>query len=192
MSQPIVPSQSTCRANGALRWIEQSQGYGDEIRVDTPWVAGLPRDMRWYTLPQYAPYTRAGNVKMPYLAQPTKHYLGVAWYQRDIDILQSDSGKCEHLFLERPHWGSTVWLDEQQVSTCNSVVAPHEFDLGIVAPGKHRLTVRLDNRMSVVPGYRPDGHSVSDALGATWNGMVGRIEIHATSARVRRQRAGIP
>jgi beta-galactosidase len=172
-----LPGSDTIKIPGIL----QAQGYGDEISVDTPWVAALPRDMRWNTLPQYAPYTRAGNVKMPYLAQPPKHYLGVAWYQRDIDIPQSDNGKCEHLFLERPHWGSIVWLDEQQVGTCNSLVAPHEFDLGIVAPGKHRLTVRLDNRMSVVPGYRPDGHSVSDALGATWNGMVGRIEMRATT-----------
>ena len=29
--------------------------------------------------------------------------------------------------------------------------------------------------------YRPDGHSVSDALGATWNGIAGRIELTATS-----------
>jgi beta-galactosidase len=29
--------------------------------------------------------------------------------------------------------------------------------------------------------YRPDGHSVSDALGATWNGIAGRIELRATS-----------
>ena len=27
--------------------ILQAQGYGDEISVDTPWVAGLPCDMRW-------------------------------------------------------------------------------------------------------------------------------------------------
>jgi hypothetical protein len=29
--------------------------------------------------------------------------------------------------------------------------------------------------------YRPDGHSVSDALGGTWNGIVGRIELTSTS-----------
>ena len=29
--------------------------------------------------------------------------------------------------------------------------------------------------------YRPDGHSVSDALGATWNGIVGTIALTATS-----------
>jgi hypothetical protein len=156
----------------------QAQGFGDDISVDTPWVAALPRDMHWYSLPQYAPYTKAGDVKMPYLAQPPKHYLGVAWYQRDIDILQSDSGKCEHLFLERPHWGSNVWLDDQQVGTCNSLVAPHEFDLGIVALGKHRLTVRLDNRMSVVPGYPsqlPELNTADVLTTTDWNAAKARL-----------------
>src|SRR5207248_10841343 len=103
-----------------LPGILQSQGYGDDITLDTPWVAALPRDMRWFTLPQYAPYTQPGTVKMPYLSQPVKHYLGVAWYQRDIDIPVASGNLREHLFLERPHWGSTVWLDNQQVGTGNS------------------------------------------------------------------------
>ncbi len=74
-----------------LPGILQAQGYGDDISISTPWVAALPRDMRWYLLPQYKAYTQPGNVKMPYLSQPPRHYLGVAWYQRDIDIpAQSD------------------------------------------------------------------------------------------------------
>lgn len=164
-----------------LPGILQAQGFGDDISVDTPWVAALPRDMKWFALPQYAPYTKPGKVKMPYLSQPPKHYLGVAWYQRDVTIPAASVGKREHLLLERPRWGSIVWLDDKQVGTGNSLVAPHEFDLGIVAPGPHRLTVRLDNRMNVVPGYRPDGHGVSDALGAAWNGMAGKVELQATS-----------
>ena len=67
-----------------LPGILQSQGYGDEIGIDTPWVAALPRDMRWYLLPQYQAYTKPGNIKVPYLSQPQRHYLGLAWYQRDI------------------------------------------------------------------------------------------------------------
>ena len=61
-----------------LPGILQAQGYGDEISADTPWVAALPRDMRWYLLPQYKAYTRPGNVKVPYLSQPPRHYLGAA------------------------------------------------------------------------------------------------------------------
>jgi beta-galactosidase len=164
-----------------LPGILQSQGYGDEISIDTPWVAALPRDMKWYLLPQYQAYTKPGNVKMPYLSQPQRHYLGLAWYQRDIDILSDWKGKRVHLFMERPRWETTVWIDENRIGSNNSLCAPHEYDLGILSPGRHRLTVRVDNRMSVVPGYRVDGHSVSDALGSTWNGIAGRIELTATS-----------
>jgi beta-galactosidase len=168
-----------------LPGILQAQGFGDDITIDTPWVAALPRDMRWYLLPQYAPYTKPGNVKMPYLSQPPKHYLGVAWYQRDIDIPQAWQGDQVRLFLERARWGVTAWIDSQQISghdgPQDSLVAPDEFGAGAIAPGKHVLSIRVDNRMSVVPGYRPDGHSVSDALGGTWNGIVGRIELQAFS-----------
>ncbi len=162
-----------------LPGILQSQGYGDDISIDTPWVVALPRDFRWYLLPQYKAYTAPGNVKVPYLSQPPKHYLGAAWYQRDIDIPGSWQGKRVELTLERAHWETTVWVDDKQIGTNNSLVAPHEYELGELSPGAHHLSIRIDNRM-ILP-YRPDGHSVSDALGATWNGVVGTIALTATS-----------
>ena len=164
-----------------LPGILQGQGFGDDITVNTPWVAALPRDMRWFDLPQYAPYTKDGNVKMPYLSQPPKHYLGVAWYQRDIELPTAWAGKRIHLTLERPRWQTTAWIDDKPIGVNDSLVAPHEFEAGILSPGKHTLTIRIDNRMTVFPGYRPDGHGVSDALGGTWNGIVGKIELAATS-----------
>jgi beta-galactosidase len=162
-----------------LPGILQAQGYGDDISTTTPWVAALPRDMRWYLLPQYKAYTTPGNVKVPYLSQPPKHYLGVAWYQRDIDIPPAWQRKRVQLTLERAHWETTVWVDDKLIGKYNSLVAPHEFELGELTPGTHRLSIRIDNRM-ILP-YRPDGHSVSDALGATWNGIVGAIALTATS-----------
>lgn len=163
----------------ALPGFLQSQGYGDEIAVDTPWVAALPRDMRWYLLPQYKPYTKPGHIEMPYLSQPVKHYLGVAWYQREIEIPAAWARKRVGLTLERTRWQTDVYLDERLIGSCHSLVAPHDYDLGILPPGKHRLSIRIDNRM-ILP-YRPDGHSVSDAEGYTWNGIVGRIELNATT-----------
>jgi len=65
------------------------------------------------------------------------------------------------------------------MGTCRSLVAPHECELGVLNPGKHRLPIRIDNRM-ILP-YRFDGHAVSDREGGTWNGIVGRIELAATS-----------
>lgn len=157
----------------------QSQGFGDEISIDTPWVAALPRDMRWYQLPQYKAYTTPGNVKMPYLAQPRRHYLGVAWYQREIEIDSAWQGLRVELTLERPHWETTVWVDDQKKGSCTSLVAPHIYDLGTLTPGKHQISVRIDNRM-VLP-YRPDAHSVSDAEAQSWNGITGNIQLAATT-----------
>jgi beta-galactosidase len=163
----------------ALPGILQTQGYGDDITAETQFIAALPRDMAWYKLPQYAAYTKPGHVEVPYLSQPVKHYLGVAWYQREIDVPATWKGKRVGLKLERTRWQTTVYLDEKEMGSCHSLVAPHEYDLGVVTPGRHRLSVRIDNRM-ILP-YRFDGHSVSDGEGGTWNGIVGRIELSATS-----------
>jgi hypothetical protein len=163
----------------ALPGILQAQGYGDDVTVDTAWVAALPRDMAWYKLPQYAAYTKTGHVLVPYLSQPVKHYLGVAWYQRDIVVPAAWKGKRVALHLERARWQTTAYLDDKEVGSCHSLVAPHEYDLGLLEVGTHRLTVRIDNRM-ILP-YRPDGHSVSDAEAGTWNGIIGKIELAATS-----------
>jgi hypothetical protein len=161
-----------------LPGILQSQGYGDEISTQTPWVLSL-YDRLWYLREDYKAYTEPGRVKVPFLAQPPRHYIGPAWYQRDIEIPKEWQGRRVSLFMERPRWESTVWLDERRVGSNNSLCAPHEFDLGPLAPGKHRLTVRVDSRM-LLP-YRPDAHSVSDSLGGSWNGVVGKIELTTTT-----------
>src|SRR3954469_22760411 len=55
----------TADAHISLPGILQTQGFGDEITAETKFVAALPRDMRWYLLPQYKPYTVPGNVQVP-------------------------------------------------------------------------------------------------------------------------------
>ena len=161
-----------------LPGVLQSQGYGDEISTNTPWVLSL-YDHFWYLREDYKPYTKPGNVKVPFVCQPPRHYLGAAWYQRDAEIPANWQGRRVVLNLERPHWESTVWVDDRNIGSNNSLCAPHVYDLGTLAPGKHRLSIRVDNRM-ILP-YRPDAHSVSDSLGGSWNGIVGRIELTATS-----------
>jgi hypothetical protein len=155
----------------------QSQGYGDEISTKTPWVLSL-YDRLWYERADYKAYTQPGKVKVPFLSQPPRHYLGAAWYQRDIEIPPEWQGRRIVLNLERPHWESTVWIDEVKIGANNSLVAPHTYELGRLATGKHRLTIRVDNRL-LMP-YRPDAHSVSDSLAGSWNGIIGKIELTAT------------
>ena len=161
-----------------LPGILQSQGYGDEISTKTPWVLSL-YDRNWFDRDEYKPYTKIGNVKVPFLSQPPRHYIGAAWYQRDISVPDTWRGKRIVLTLERPKWQTTVWLDDRKIGSRRSLVAPHEFELGLVEPGNHRLTILVDNSM-ILP-YRPDAHAVSDSLGMSWNGITGAIELKATS-----------
>lgn len=161
-----------------LPGILESQGYGDEISTTTPWVLSL-YDHFWYLRSDYSAYTNAGSVKVPFLCQPVRHYLGAAWYQRDVEIPANWLERHVTLFMERPHWESTVWVDDQRIGSNNSLCTPHEFDLGLLPPGHHRLTVRVDNRM--IRPYRPDAHSVSDSLDQAWNGIIGKIELRATA-----------
>ncbi|HZB47313.1 MAG TPA: hypothetical protein VE360_18780, partial [Pyrinomonadaceae bacterium] len=161
-----------------LPGVLQSQGYGDEIGTATPWVLSL-YDRQWFMREDFKAYTAPGRVKVPFLSQPPRHYVGAAWYQRDIDIPAAWQGRRVVLFMERPRWESTVWVDERRVGSHNSLSAPHAYDLGALAPGRHRLTVRVDSRM-LLP-YRPDAHSVSDSGGNSWNGIVGRIDLTSTT-----------
>ena len=160
-----------------LPGILQSQGFGLPISTTTPWVLSL-YDRYWYLREDYKAYTEAGKVKVPFLAQPQSHYLGAAWYQRDVNITSNLVGRRIVLTLERPHWSTAVWVDDRFVGMQVSLVAPHVYDLGPVSTGFHRLTIRVDNRM-LMP-YRPDAHSVSDSLGNSWNGIAGAIELTET------------
>lgn len=162
-----------------LPGILQSQYiFGNDITTETPWVLSL-YDRYWYLREDYKAYTERGKVKVPFLSQPPRHYLGAAWYQRDIDIPRNMFGRRILLTLERPHWETTVWIDEKKIGSDKSLVAPHIYDLGNISIGRHRLTIRVDNRM-LMP-YRPDAHSVSDSVGATWNGIIGTIQIEDTA-----------
>ena len=69
-----------------LPGIMQSQ-FGMDISTSTPWVLSL-YDRFWYLRDDYKAYLEPGKVKVPFLSQPPRHYLGVAWYQRDIQIVQ--------------------------------------------------------------------------------------------------------
>ena len=156
----------------------QGQGIGYPIMTNTPWVLSL-YDRYWYLRDDYKNYIEVNKVKVPFLSQPQRHFIGVVWYQRDIEIAQNQTGRRFALTLERPHWETTVWIDSRKIGSDRSLVAPHVYDLGTLTPGRHQLTIRVDNRM-IMP-YRPDAHSVSDSLGASWNGIVGRIELTDTN-----------
>ncbi|SER85045.1 sugar-binding domain-containing protein [Pedobacter rhizosphaerae] len=153
-----------------------TNGKGDEVSLKTRWIGSI-FDSAYFFKPEYARYRQKDNIKIPFGLQPNKHYTGVSWYQREIDILDLWKGKRLQLILERPHWQTKVWLDDQLMGSENSLSTPHVFTFGKdIKPGKHRLSVRIDNGLHTVdPGQ--NAHSVTDHTQTNWNGIVGQILI---------------
>ena len=81
------------------------------------------------------------------------------------------------LFLERPHWETRVWVDGKLTGNNLSLSTPHEYDLGQLAPGRHSVSIRVDNRMVVDVGK--NSHCISDHTQGNWNGVAGKIELRA-------------
>ncbi len=151
-----------------LPGILQAQGYGNLIDKNTPWVSSL-YDPMWYLREEYQEGQKEEN-NVPFLSQPPRHYLGWAWYQREVEILED--GQYQ-LFLECTRWKTTVWIDGEKKGSVTTLCSPHSYLLGNLSRGRHIVTILVDTDMQYP--YRPDGHAVSDALAATWNGIVGEI-----------------
>lgn len=151
----------------------QAQGYGDAISTDTPWVQSL-YDALWYQRGEYA-YAQEDGTKVPFLSQPPRHYTGKAWYQKTILVPEEADGFAGRLTLEDTKWKTTLWIDEECKGSITSLCAPHVYETGVLSAGEHVVTLCIDNGWQLP--YRPDGHGVSDALGATWNGVAGAITL---------------
>jgi hypothetical protein len=107
-----------------LPGILQQSFSANDISTETPWVLSL-YDRYWYLREDYKAYTERGRVKVPFLSQPQRHYLGAAWYQRDIDISRNMFGRRILLTLERPHWETTVWIDEKKIGGWDDKVSKY-------------------------------------------------------------------
>ncbi|MHB8335993.1 MAG: sugar-binding domain-containing protein [Ignavibacteriaceae bacterium] len=126
----------------------QDQGYGE--KVIQPWIGRFT---------------------------PKFKYEGPAWYQRVINVPVSWKGKHLELFLERCYWETNVWLDNIKFGSQNSLSTPHVYDLGSIKPGRHLLTICVDNTYKLPIG-RWTSAITYDTQG-DWNGIIGRIELRA-------------
>jgi hypothetical protein len=153
-------------------------GKSEAVTLDTQWTGQIV-DKSWFTSPAYAVYRKPGNIKVPFWLTPDKHYVGLAWYQKEIAVPDNWRGKRVVLVLERCHWETRLWVDGEEAGLRNSLSAPHEYDLTpFLTPGQHILTVRVDNRIKEI-NVGENAHSVSDHTQTNWNGIIGRIELRA-------------
>lgn len=153
---------------------------GDEVTVDTKWTGSI-YDSSWFFNPRMAKYRQPGNIKIPFWLTPNKHYVGAAWYQKTVVISADWKNKRIVLLLERPHSETTVWIDDIEIGKQYGFCTAQEFDLtGKLSPGKHTITLRIDNRIKEI-NVGPDSHSLTDHTQGNWNGVVGKMLLIATA-----------
>ena len=113
---------------------------------------------------------------------PQTRYVGMAWYQKEVNIPEYWNGKAITLFLERACWETTVYVDGIPAGSQNSLSVPHEYNLSaLLTPGNHRLTICVDNTVKINIGHTLGNmlwpHALSAETQTNWNGIIGEIKL---------------
>jgi len=156
--------------------VENLKGY--KITLNTKFTGSI-YDSSWFFNPRMAKYRQPENLKMPFWLTQLNRYDGLAWYQKEVTIPASWKGSFISLKLEHPHFITQVWIDNTEIGTQNSLTVPHVYGLpATIKSGKHRITVRIDNRLKSMD-VGTNSHSVTDHTQGNWNGMVGDLQLQA-------------
>lgn len=108
---------------------------------------------------------------------PEYKFIGIAWYSREIEIPESWKDKDIEIFLERVLWQSSVLMDGKPISVQDGLGTPHIHSLGNISPGRHELTIHIDN--SMIHNIGDKGHAYGEYTQSIWNGIVGNMELWA-------------
>lgn len=105
-------------------------------------------------------------------------YKGAAWYQKKIFIPADWENKEIHLFLERVHWQSQVWINGKKAGKRESLAAPHIYDITSLAKtGENNIIrIRVDNDKIYDIG---SPHAISEETQTNWNGIIGKMQLRA-------------
>lgn len=170
-------TRQTINLSGTWNFALDPQEKGEQEKF---WSIALPEKV---TLPGTTDTNRKGkeNTNKSETTQLSRYYKyeGVAWYNKNIDIPAGWKGKHIVLFLERTR-PTTIWMDGQEVGRCNSLSTPQRFNLThFLAPGPHKLTIRVDNGKSIPQQIRSSSHACTESTQTNWNGIIGRMELQA-------------
>lgn len=108
-------------------------------------------------------------------------YSGPAYYSKTVTIPKSWRNKSIALTLERTR-PSTVWVDGKRIGSCSYLSTAHRYDLSkALAPGRHTITVMVDNGDSIPSQIKSNSHACTESTQTNWNGILGCINLEATS-----------
>ena len=180
----LDPQDEGVRAN----WPAAPVAGTDRITLpSTTDLAGFGFALDTNTMLHAAPFpvtTRFPGVKEPTRADEhgylvRRHlFVGPAWYEREVEVPETWRSRQLTLRLERAMWKTEVWVDGRRISDYDSLVAEHRHELGALAPGRHRLTIRVDNRM--IHNLSTVTHAYGPETQTRWNGLIGALTVEGT------------
>lgn len=150
----------------------------DRIPLSGTWQSSLGDC--W--LPGTTDENRLGDGKHPTdaTAQLTRLYpfAGQVTYERYIDIPADWQGRKLRLVIERTK-PSTLWIDGDSIGSLHHLYAPHCYELPPLAPGRHRIALRINNAPDAVPQEIHGSHAWAESTQTNWNGILGDFYLEA-------------
>lgn len=106
-------------------------------------------------------------------------YAGMAWYQRSVYIPENWNGQYVRLMMERTK-PTQVWVDNNMIGSSNDILTPQYYNLtGYLTPGKHTLTILVNNDNNSVPAGVTGSHAWTEHTQSNWNGIIGKLSLEA-------------
>jgi hypothetical protein len=106
-------------------------------------------------------------------------YAGMAWYQKSVIIPDNWSGQFVRLMMERTK-PTQVWVDNNLIGSSNDILTAQYYNLsGHMTPGKHTLTILVNNDNSSVPDGVTGSHAWTEHTQSNWNGIIGKFCLEA-------------
>jgi len=108
-------------------------------------------------------------------------YAGKAWYRREVNIPEEWKGKSIRFIMERTK-PANVWIDTIFAGSSNDILTAQQYDLSsLLTPGKHTITVLVDNGKGSVPEGITGSHAWTEHTQSNWNGILGMLRLEAFS-----------
>ena len=106
-------------------------------------------------------------------------YAGMAWYQKSVFIPENWKGQYIRLMMERTK-PTQVWVDNDLMGNCNDLLTAQYYNLtNKLTPGRHLLTIMVNNDDSSVPAGVTGSHAWTEHTQSNWNGIIGKFCLEA-------------
>jgi hypothetical protein len=106
-------------------------------------------------------------------------YAGMAWYQKTVIIPETWKDHYIRLMMERTK-PTQVWVDNNLIGSSTDILTAQYYNLtNHLSPGKHVLTILINNDDRSVPEGVTGSHAWTEHTQSNWNGIIGKFCLEA-------------